>query len=186
MLLTAATTPTIQIVVPGKLITPLAAPTPPPPPATTALGQSEIVNRTKLKVLPNPDSTALAGCDKNSATRVLAAAVYSKLEDHFFDDTLSCMDIASAFRCNVSQLSKAVTGINYASGPHNYKPKEKKTSTKRTSDEPDPNSEQAPKKSDTAHPTTSQLRTMEKQDKIIPEDTLSSSSDSDLPPSLNP
>ena len=191
MLLTAANMPAIQIVVPGKLIKPLATPPPPPPPATTALGRSEIMNHTKLKVLPNPDSTALAGCDKNSATRVLATAVYSKLEHHFFDDTLSRMDIASAFRYNVSQLSKTVTGIDYASGLHNYKPKEKKTPTKRTSDEPDPNPEQAkkashaPKKSDTAHPTTSQLQTMEKQDKIIP-DTLSSSSDSDLPPSLNP
>ena len=38
MLLTATTMPAIQIVVPGKLITPLAAPPPPPPPATTALG----------------------------------------------------------------------------------------------------------------------------------------------------
>ena len=38
MLLTTATTPAIQIVVPGKLITPLAAPPPPPPLETTALG----------------------------------------------------------------------------------------------------------------------------------------------------
>ena len=38
MLLTATTTPAIQIVVPGKLITPFAAPPPPRPPATTALG----------------------------------------------------------------------------------------------------------------------------------------------------
>ena len=147
------------------------------------------MNHTKLQVLPNPDSTALVGCDKNSATRVLTPMVYSKLEHHFFDDTLSCMDIASAYRCNVSQLSKAVTRIDYASGPHSYKPKEKKTPTKRTSDEPDPNPEQAKKAShvpsDTAHPTTSQLQTMEKPDKIIPEDTLSSSSDSDLPPGLN-
>ena len=157
MLLTAAAMPAIQIVVPGQLISPLATP---PPPATTALGRSEIVNRMKLQVLPNPDSTALAGCDKNSATRVLAAAVYSKLEHHLFDDTLLSMDIASAFRCNVSQLSKAVTRINYTSGPHSYKPKERKTPIKRTSDEPDPNPEQAKKASrapsDTAHPTTSQ------------------------------
>ena len=171
--------------VPGKLITPLTTSPPPPPPATTALGQSEIMNHMKLKVLPNPDSTALAGCDKNSDTRVLATAVYSKLEHHFFDDTLSHMDITSAFRCNVSQLSKAITRVDYASGLHNYKPKEKKTPTKRASDEPDPDPEQA-KKSDTAHPTTSQLQAMEKQDKIILEDTLSSSSDSDLPSSLNP
>ena len=38
MLLTTATTPTIQIVVPGQLISPLATPTPPQPLATTALG----------------------------------------------------------------------------------------------------------------------------------------------------
>ena len=124
-------------------------------------------------------------------TRVLATVVYSKLEHHFFDDTLARIDITSAFRCNVSQLSKAVTGIDYTSIPHNYKPKEKKTPTKRTSDEPDPNPQQAkkascaPKKSNAAHPTTSQLQAMEKQDKIILEDTLSSSSDSDLPPGLN-
>ena len=68
MLLTAATTPTIQIVVPGQLISPLIAPTPPPPLATTALGQLKIVNRMKLQVLPNLDSTTLAGCEKNSAT----------------------------------------------------------------------------------------------------------------------
>ena len=119
------------------------------------------MNHTKLQVLPNPDSTALAGCDKNSATRVLAATVYSKLEHHFFDDTLSRMDIASAFRCNVSQLSKAVTRIDYASGPHSYKPKEKNTPTKRTSDEPNPNPEQAKKAShapsNMAHPSISQL-----------------------------
>ena len=131
------------------------------------------MNCTKLTVLPNPNSTALAGCDKNSATRVLATAVYYKLEHHFFDDTLSRMDIASAFRCNVSQLSKAVTGIDYTSGPHNCKPKEKKTPTKRTSDEPDPNPEEAkkashaPKKSDTAHPTTSQLRAMVNKIKLF-------------------
>ena len=190
ILLTAATVPTIQIVVPGQLISPLAAPTPPPPLVTTALGRSEIINRMKLQVLPNPNSTALAGCEKNSTTRVLAAMVYSKLEHHFFDNTLSRMDIASAFRCNVSQLSKAVTRIDYASGPHSYKPKEKKTPTKSTSDQPDPNPEPAKKASrapsNTAHLTTSQLRAVEKQDTTIPEDTLSSSSDSsDLPPSLN-
>ena len=100
------------------------------------------------------------------------------------------MDIASAFRCNVSQLSKAVTRIDYTSGPHSYKPKEKKTPTKRTSDQPDPNPELAKKAScapsNTAHPTTSQPQAVEKQDTIIPEDTLLSSSDtSDLPPGLN-
>ena len=70
---------------------------------------ADIIKHTKLRVLPNPNSLALATCDKNSATRVLAAAVFLKLECHYFDDTLPCMDIAGTFRCNVSQLSKALT-----------------------------------------------------------------------------
>ena len=137
-----------------------------------------------------PDSPALARFEKNSTTRVLATVVYSKLEHHFFDNTLSRMDITSAFRCNVSQLSKAVTGIDYTSGPHSYKPKEKKTPAKRKSDQPDPNPKLAKKTShalsNTTQPTTSQLRAVEKQDTTIHEDTLSSSSDSsDIPPGLN-
>ena len=60
----------------------------------TTLGQLDIIKKTKLRVLLNPNSTALAACDKNSATRVLAAAVFSKLECHYFDETMSCVDIA--------------------------------------------------------------------------------------------
>ena len=79
MLLTAAAMPTIQIIVPGELLSPLTAPPPPQSPASMALGRLEIIKYTKLKVLPNPDATALTTCDENSATRVLAAAVYSTL-----------------------------------------------------------------------------------------------------------
>ena len=60
---------------------------------------------------------------KNSPTRVLAAAIYCKLEHNYFNETRSRMDIATAFHCNTSQLSKAITGIDYKSGPHHYKPK---------------------------------------------------------------
>ena len=102
MLLTATAMPTIQIIVPGQLISPLTAPPPPQSPASTTLGRSEIIKYTKLKVLPNPDATALTTCDENSATKVLAAAIYCTLEHFFFDDTLSRADIAMAFRCNVS------------------------------------------------------------------------------------
>ena len=84
MLLTAAAMPTIQISVPGQLISPMTASRPPQSPALTALGRSEIIKYTKLKVLPNPDATALTTCDENSATRVLAAAVYCMLEHFFF------------------------------------------------------------------------------------------------------
>ena len=80
MLLTATMTPAIQLIVLGQLMSPLSTPPPPQPQASTALGHSEIMNFTKLWVLPNPDSKALLSCDKNSATRVLAAAIYCKLE----------------------------------------------------------------------------------------------------------
>ena len=131
MLLTAAVMPTIQIIVPGELLSPLTAPPPPQSPALMTLGRSEIIKYTKLKVLPNPDATALTTCDENSATRVLAAAVYSTLEHLFFDDTLSRIDISTAFHCNVSQLTKAITGVDYKGGPHHYKSKE---ATKRPSE----------------------------------------------------
>ena len=151
MLLMAATTLAIQIVVPGQLMSPISARSPSPTPATTTLGQSDTIKKTKLRVLPNPNSPALATCDKNSATRVLAAAVFSKLEHHYFDEMMSRVDIASEFQCNVSQLSKALTGVDYASGPHHYKPKEKnptkRTSAADTNPEPAKRTSRVPEKS---------------------------------------
>ena len=144
-------------------------------------GWSDIIKKTKLRLLPNPNSPALAPCDSNSATRVLAAAVFSKLERHYFDEMMSCVDIASEFKCNVSQLSKALTGVDYASGPHHYKPKEKKTATKRTS-AADSNPE--PGKRTSGVPEKSEAETTPKSP-AVQGDTLSSSSFSDeLPPGL--
>ena len=134
MLLTAVAMPTIQIIVPGQLISPLTALPPPQSPASTALGRSEIIEYTKLKVLPNPNATAFTTCDENSATRVLAVAIYCMLEHLFFDDTLSRADIATAFHCNVSQLTKAVTGVDYKGGPHKYKPKKATKRPRETTD----------------------------------------------------
>ena len=183
MLLTAMTTPAIQIVVPGQLVSPISTRSPSPTPAMTTLGRSDIIRKTKLRVFLNPNSPALATCDKNSATRVLAAAVFSKLEHHYFDDTMSRVDIASKFKCNMSQLSKALTGVDYASGPYHYKPKEKKTATKRTSaadtnPQPAKRTPCVPEKSEGATTSKSQA---------VQEDTLSSSSSSssdNLPPGL--
>ena len=123
MLLTTTMTPAIQLIVPGRLMSPLSIPPPPQPSASTAVGHSEIMIFTKLCVLPDPDSDVLMSCDDNSATRVLAAAIYCQLERNYFDKTRSRVDITTAFHCNTSQLSKAVTGIDYKSGPHHYKPK---------------------------------------------------------------
>ena len=180
ILLTATTTPAIQLIVPGLLMSPLPTPSPQQPSASTAVGRSDIMNFTKLRILPDPDSDALMSCDKNSATRVLTAAIYCQLECNYFDETRSRVDIVTAFRCNTSQLSKAVTGVDYKSGPHHYKPK---NTSKRAADssDADPPKMKAPHTED---PTTSGLKESALPD-IPEEDTLSSSSDSSpLPPGL--
>ena len=79
LVLTATMTPAIQLVIPGQLISPLSKPPSPQPESSTAAGRLEIMNFTKMRVLPDPDSDALTNCD-NSATRVLAAAIYYQLE----------------------------------------------------------------------------------------------------------
>ena len=181
MMLTAAVMPTIQVVIPGNLVSPVTAPPPPQAAASTALGKSEIIKYTKLKVLPDPDSPELMEADKNSATHVLAVAIYLKVEHLFFDDTSSCMDIATAFQCNLSQLTKAVTCVNYKAGPLYYKPK-LKTATKRSCDSIDPNLDPK-KKAKTKQgqaSTSKQMSTsaMKKPSPVVMEDTLSSSSSS--------
>ena len=137
------------------------------------MGHAEIINFTKCKVLPNPESSSLTDCDDNSATRVLAAAVYCQLERNYFDETRSCSDVAALFRCNTSQLSKAITGVEYKSGPHHYKPK-KASKGKTEHSTPDPTRPKKPRTADA-----------DQEGIVLPEDTLtSSSSDSSLPPSL--
>ena len=178
MLLTAAAMPTIQIIIPGQLISQMTALPPPQYQASTALGRSEIIKFTKLKVLPNPDATALTMCDENSATRVLATAIYCTLEHLFFDDMLSCADITTAFHCNMSQLTKAVTGVDYKGGPHRYKPKK---ATKRPSKPTDEKPGSSKRKA--RSPSPNQPKTMTDIKPVVQEDTLSSSSSSgsDLP-----
>ena len=182
LLLTAATTPTIQIIVPPMMTSPIIAPPPPSPDATTALGRTTIVNITKLKVLLNPDSPCFAECDDNTLTRILAAAIYATLKKKFFDTTHSRMELATAFKCNVSQLSKALTGIEYCLGPHHYKPKPKSLKN-RTSKLGEPSGVPPMKMSKTVTKTMAKLA----QDEHLleaydPPETESSSSD--LPPGL--
>ena len=131
MLLSAATLPAIQIVIPGQLLSPISTPPPPPSAASTTLGKKDIIDYTKRLILPNPKATQLLSCASNSATCVLAAAVYCKLEQHFFEDTQSRAEVATAFQCNTSQISKVVTGIIYKSGPHHYIPKKQRDETKK-------------------------------------------------------
>ena len=108
MMLMAVVMTMIQVVIPGNLVSPVAAPPPPQAAASKALGRSEIITYTKLKVLPDPVSPELMAADKNSTTHVLVTAIYLKVEHLFFDETSSRMDVATAFCCNLSQLTKAV------------------------------------------------------------------------------
>ena len=168
LLLSATATPTIQIVVPPTMLSPVTAP-PPSPDTSTTSGRTAIINATKVKVLPNPNSPRFTECNDNTPTRVLAAAIYAIIERKFFDTTHSRMELTTAFKCNISQLSKALTGVEYRSGPHYYKPKPK--SVKKRTSEPGEPSGMPPKKT----PKPAQAE---------PEDTLESDSSSDLPPGL--
>ena len=130
----------------------MTAPPPPPTATSTALGKLEIIKYTKHRILPNPDSSELAQEEENSATRVLAAAIYLKIKNMFFDETSSRVEIATAFKCNISQLTKAVMGVHYKGGPHRYKPKQK-TGDKRSSTDQSqqPTKNQKPRKHTPRH-----------------------------------
>ena len=186
MLLVASAMPTIQVVVPGQMVGPLTTPSLHQTETSTAIRCAELIKFTKSQVLPNPHLLELAEADKNSATRVLATAVFLKVEKLYFDDTTSCMDASTLFGCKVLQLTKVITGVDYKSGPHHYVPKKQKTSaaSKRIAGEPEPGPSPAKKRKDTP---TSSHHTMTPPDKIIPDpDTLSSSLSSsiDLPKGL--
>ena len=57
----------------------------------------------------------------------------------------SRMEVSTAYHCNVSQLTKALTGVEYHSGPHHYKPKPREL-CKRTTDQGEAQDAPQPKK----------------------------------------
>ena len=181
LLLSATATPAIQIVVPSTMLSPVTAAPPPSPDTSTTAGRTAIINATKVKVLPNPNSPCFAECNDNTPMRVLAAAIYATIERKFFDTTHSRMELATAFKCNISQLSKALTGVEYRSGPHYYKPKPKSVK-KRTSELGEPSGMPPTKTSKPVAKTTAQPAQTEHL--LTAEDTLESDSNSDLPPGL--
>ena len=176
MLLMASAMPTIQVVVPGQMVGPLTTPPLHQTETSTAIGRTELIKFTKSQVLPDP----------HSATRVLAAAVFLKVEKLYFDDTTSHMDASTLFGCKVSQLMKAITDVDYKLGLHHYVPKKQKktAASKCIVGEPEPGPSPAKKRKD---PSTSSHHTTTQPDEIIPDpDTLSSSLSSsiDLPEGL--
>ena len=181
MLLVASAMPTIQVVIPGQMVGPLTTPQLHQAETSTAIGRAELIKFTKSQVLPDPYSPELTEADKNSATRVLAAAVFLKIEKLYFDDTTSQMDASTLFSCKSSQLTKAITGIDYKSGPHHYIPKrQRETTASKHKAKPEPRQSPAKKQKE---PSTSSIKP---DDVISSPDTLptGSSSSSDLPEGL--
>ena len=168
LILAATVPPTIQLALPTGSISPLSAP-PPPPEVTTESGRRDLILYCKTRILPDALAPSLQAYSKRSPTRILAAVLYYAVKRRYFEEKTSRADIASMFLVTTNQLTKAVTGVDYESGPHSYKRKKMTTSTTSLKEA----------KTDVATtPTTStaQETVPEKE-----EDTLSSSSSSDLP-----
>ena len=68
-------------------------------------------------------TTSLQKYGKRHPTRVLAAALCTKVERRYFEEKTSRADVAAMFHVTMNQLTKAVTGIDYESGPHAYERK---------------------------------------------------------------
>ena len=168
LILAAAVPPTIQIVLPPGSASPLLTPPLPPTTAATKAERQNIIKYCKKNILPDPAANCFAKVDKKAPTRVLAAAIYCTLERKYFDDKTPRAQVAMMFQVTTAQLTKAVTGVDYMSGPHTYIKKRKTSAEPSTS-----TATQTPKP--TAAKTTSATQEAE--------DTLSSSSSSsDLPP----
>ena len=177
MLLVASAMSTIQVVVPGQLIGPLSPPQIHQTETSTAIGCAELIKHTKSWILPDPYSSELSEANENSATRVLAAAVFLKIKKLYFDDITSRMDASRLFHCKVSQLTKVITGIEYKSGPHHYVPKkQRKTAMAKRKEEPEP------EPSATKKQKQSSTSSVDQDEPIPSPDTLQTdSSSSELP-----
>ena len=136
-------------------------------------------------------------------------ALYYAVERRYFEEKTSRADIASMFLITTNQLTKAVTGVDYESGPHPYKRKRMTDVTSTTpskvaktaayttpstshKDSPATSTEAIITKTVKGHQVTKALRKMTKVDQIIPKDTeetredmlsssLGSSNSEDLP-----
>ena len=120
--------------------------------------------------MPNPKAKDLVAYDRKAPTLVLAAALYCQVEKKYFQDKTSRADIAATFKVTTAQLTKAITGVDYESGPHTSSKKRKMTAADSTT----------MAKSTQASSTVS--RPPKKKQKIveeISEDTLMSSDSSD-------
>ena len=169
-LVSPAVQPNLQLVLPPGQVSPLFAP--PTPKASTASERKELIQLCKAAILPDPSHSIFHKVEEKTPTRVLAAAVYCTLERHLFDETTTRNDVALKFKITAAQLHKAITGIDYKSGPHKYK-KRRKTDDVSTSHTLEPR----PSTSSQQH---TQEVTQPSEEPADPVDTLSSSSSESL------
>ena len=193
LVLAAAVPPTLQLVLPPGQISLLSAPPPPPTTATAAAGRQAMIKYCKNMILPDPSADAFEECDECTPTRVLATAVFCTLEKHLFDETTPRAEVATRFCITAAQLHKAVTSIDYQSGPHPYKGKRKATNTDSTtptklqktdagpSSAPSTSGEMPSKKAPAKGTARNSDTDLPKTGAITSEDTLSSSSSDSLP-----
>ena len=171
IILAAAVQPNLQLVLPPGQVSPLFAP--PTPKASSMSDRKELIQLCKAAILLDPSHSVFHKVEDRTPTRVLAAAVYCTLEKHLFDETTTRNDVASKFRITAAQLHKAITGIDYKSGPHKYK-KRRKIDDVSTSHTQEPWPSTSSKLQQTQQ--TKQLS----QEPADPVDTLSSSSSESL------
>ena len=196
MLILAATIPlTLQLSLPVGTVSPLSTPPPLPATITTHEGRRDIMMFCKSQILPDPKADGFLKHKRKSPTRVLAAALYVVLEKKYFEERTSRSDIASMFSVTTVQLTKAVMGVDYESGPHQTKQKRRtdadsttpskviKTSTDATPSTSRKGNSGAITQAETTktiggHPVMKTLHLMTKHEKTQAEqeDTLTSSS----------
>ena len=182
LILAAAVPPTLQLVLLPGQISPLSTLPPSPETSTTPTGRQEMIQYCKRQILPDHLAAAFEDCEPRTPMRVLAAAIFSTLEKHLFDSTTARAEVASNFSITAAQLHKAITGVDYKSGPHRYKKKKQMTTetvtTMSTVQKTTPGPSAVSKETS---PTTLQERDDADQctEQIPAEDTLASSSDSD-------
>ena len=171
IILAAAVQPNLQLVLPSGQVSPLFAH--PTPTASSTSDRKELIQLCKTAILPDPSHSVFHKVEERTPTRVLAAAVYCTLEKHLFDETTTRNDVASKFRIMAAQLHKAITGIDYKSGPHKYK-KRRKTDDVSTSHTLEPRPSTSSKLQQT------QQTKQPSEEPADPVNTLSSSSSESL------
>ena len=80
LILAAAVPQALQLTLPPGSISPLSAPPPPPPVMSTEAGRSDFIAYCKCQILPNAMAMSIQKYVKRHPTRVLAAAIYTKVE----------------------------------------------------------------------------------------------------------